>query len=88
MRFLLAYVHRCPIKTFQGFVLVNFLPKTLRKKNARRAGGSETTSWSQPGSREAALRGEAGFPKVPGFPAIFTNPVSSDYNGCVYDCFS
>jgi hypothetical protein len=27
-------------------------------KEIRRAGGSETTSWSQPGSRFAALRGQ------------------------------
>jgi len=27
-------------------------------KEIRRAGGSETTKWSQPGSREAALRGQ------------------------------
>ena len=29
-------------------------------KEIRRAGGSETTKWSQPGSREAALRGLRG----------------------------
>jgi hypothetical protein len=29
-------------------------------KENRRAGGSETTKWSQPGSREAALRGLRG----------------------------
>jgi hypothetical protein len=32
-------------------------------KENRRAGGSETTKWSQPGSREAALRGLRGIPK-------------------------
>ena len=44
----------------------------VRNFTPRRAGGSETTKWSQPGSREAALRGAAGLrsnPKVPGFPA-------------------
>jgi hypothetical protein len=32
----------------------------VRNFTARRAGGSETTKWSQPGSREAALRGLRG----------------------------
>ena len=32
-------------------------------KKIRRTGGSETTKWSQPGSRFAALRGLRGVPK-------------------------
>ena len=45
-------------------------------KEIRRAGGSETTKWSQPGSRFAALRGLRGVPKesaVP--PSLVTNMV-------------
>ena len=54
-------------ENFSGIFSANFLTKN--SEEIRRAGGSETTKWSQPGSREAALRGLRGFPQVPGFPA-------------------
>ena len=40
----------------------------VRNFTTRRAGGSETTKWSQPGSREAALRGQLGFRRFLGSP--------------------
>jgi hypothetical protein len=43
-----------PQKSMQWLFTPHF-----QEKHARRAGGSETTSSSQPGSREAALRGSS-----------------------------
>ena len=43
-------------------------PVMKNGKEIRRAGGSETTKWSQPGSREAALRGLRGVPKESAVP--------------------
>jgi hypothetical protein len=46
-------------------------------KEIRRAGGSKTTKWSQPGSREAALRGLRGVPKESAVPPIHSLDMST-----------
>jgi len=42
------YVHRYPKKLFRDFFLLIFLPKTVRKQPARRAGGGQLGNLGSP----------------------------------------
>ena len=55
----------------------------VRNFITRRAGGSETTKWSQPGSRFAALRGLRGVPKESAVPPSLKHNMLSAIKYCV-----
>ena len=64
-------IHRTPSESrifLRNFLPITSLLKPVRDRITRRAGGSETTQWSQPGNREAVLRGLRGVPKESGVP--------------------
>ena len=57
----------------------------VRNFTVRRTGGSETTKWSQPGSREAALRGSKGGSEgLGGSPYFDSNPKKRIRNMVTY----